>query len=220
MKSVKALVFDFDGLILETEHPDFQSWSEAYQEHGLELTLDVWGDVIGRPASYFDPIADIESRLGRRIDADDVRARRKARHLELIAALELLPGVLAVHAEARRLGLGLAVASSSSHSWVDGHLARLGLEFDCVRCRDDVEHAKPLPDLYLAAVQCLGVQPAQAVALEDSANGILAAKAAGLRCIAVPTPMTAGLDLSLADLRIESLDALPLAEMLRRVGGV
>ncbi|TMD09322.1 MAG: HAD family hydrolase [Chloroflexi bacterium] len=204
MKSVKALVFDFDGLILETEHPDFQSWSEAYQEHGLELTLDVWGDVIGRPASYFDPIADIE----------------KARHLELIAALELLPGVLAVHAEARRLGLGLAVASSSSHSWVDGHLARLGLEFDCVRCRDDVEHAKPLPDLYLAAVQCLGVQPAQAVALEDSANGILAAKAAGLRCIAVPTPMTAGLDLSLADLRIESLDALPLAEMLRRVGGV
>src|SRR5207237_10172011 len=133
-------------------------------------TLEGCGPAVGRPASSVDPIAAIESRLGRRIDADDVRARRKARHLELIAALELLPGVLAVHAEARRLGLGLAVASSSSHSWVDGHLARLGLELDCVRCRDDVEHAKPLPDLYLAAVQCLGVQPAQAVALACPAN--------------------------------------------------
>jgi HAD superfamily hydrolase (TIGR01509 family) len=214
---IKAVIFDFDGLILETEHPDYESWREAYQAHGLDLSLEVWGDVIGRSAGYFDPLADIETRLGRQIDRPAVSASRQARHDELMAALELLPGVLPVYEEARRLRLGLGVASSSSHRWVDGHLARLRLEFDCVRCRDDVVDAKPAPDLYLACCECLGVAPGEAVALEDSANGIRAAKAAGLKCIAVPTPITAGLDLSLADLRVTSLAEEPLSAMLARL---
>jgi HAD superfamily hydrolase (TIGR01509 family) len=121
-------------------------------------------------------------------------------------------------AAARGLGLRLGIASSSRHRWVDGHLERLGLEgFECVRCRDDVERAKPFPDLYLAVCACLGVEPERAVALEDSANGIAAAKAAGLRCVAVPNPMTVDLDLSAADLRLASLADLSVADLLERL---
>lgn len=215
----RALVFDFDGLILETERPDFQSWRDVYREHGLDLSMDVWSDVIGRGPEHFDPYQALVEKLGHDLDREEVLNRRKARHLEMIAELEVLPGVREALAEARRLGLALGVASSSSHRWVDGHLQRLGLEgFTCVRCRDDVPHAKPSPDLYLAVCACLGVEPSSAIALEDSAHGIAAAKAAGLRCVAIPNPMTAGLDLSAADLRLSSLADLSVADLLERLG--
>jgi HAD superfamily hydrolase (TIGR01509 family) len=180
--------------------------------------METWSDVIGRGADYFDPYQELVERLGRDLDREAVLNRRKARHLEMIAELEVLPGVAEAMAEARAIGLLLGVASSSSHRWVDGHLVRLGLDgFRCVRCRDDVAQAKPAPDLYLAVCECLGVEPAEAVALEDSANGIAAAKAAGMRCVAIPNPMTEGLDLSAADLRLTSLADLSVAELLERL---
>ena len=180
--------------------------------------MDVWGDVIGRGAEYFDPYQELVARLGHDLDRESVLNRRRARHQELIAALELLPGIRERVAEAAALGLGLGVASSSSRGWVTGHLGRLGLSgFACVRCRDDVERSKPAPDLYLSVCECLGVAPAEAIALEDSANGIAAAKAAGLRCVAIPNPMTAGLDLSAADLRLDSLAAVSVADLLERL---
>lgn len=215
----EALVFDFDGLILETERPDYQAWREVYQEHGLDLTMDVWGDVIGRGSNYFDPYAALVEQLGRDLDREAVLSRRRVRHAELIAELEILPGVESLVGQAIEAGLRLGVASSSSRRWVTGHLERLGLapSFSCVRCRDDVTETKPDPELYLAVCACLGVDPRRAVALEDSANGIKAAKAAGLRCVAVPNPMTAGLDLSAADLQLRSLADLPLAELLAQL---
>jgi HAD superfamily hydrolase (TIGR01509 family) len=211
-------VFDFDGLILETEKPDYQSWREVYQEHGQDLTMEVWGDVIGRGAEYFDPYGKLVEQLGHDLDRESVLNRRRARHAEMIAELEILPGVREAVAEAKRLGLRLGVASSSSRGWVTGHLARLGLDgFDCVRSRDDVKRTKPDPELYIAVCECLGVEPAEAVALEDSANGIAAAKAAGMRCVAIPNPMTAGLDLSAADLRLDSLADHSVAQLLERL---
>jgi HAD superfamily hydrolase (TIGR01509 family) len=180
--------------------------------------MEVWGDVIGRGASYFDPYRELVAKLGHDLDREAVLNRRLARHREMIAELEILPGVRDAVAEAKRLGLRLGVASSSSRNWVTGHLARLGLDgFDCVRCRDDVTATKPDPELYLSVCTCLGVAPVEAVALEDSANGIAAAKAAGMRCVAIPNPMTAGLDLSAADLRLDSLADLSVAELLERL---
>jgi HAD superfamily hydrolase (TIGR01509 family) len=182
--------------------------------------MEVWGDVIGRGPEHFDPYQALVDQLGHDLDRESVLNRRKARHREMIAELEILPGVREAVAEAQSLGLRLGVASSSSRGWVGGHLERLGLapHFDCVRCRDDVERAKPWPDLYLAVCECLGVAPETAVALEDSANGIAAAKAAGLRCVAIPNPMTVGLDLGAADLRLDSLADLSVAELLDRIG--
>lgn len=181
--------------------------------------MEVWSDVIGRGPEYFDPYQELVAKLGHGLDREAVLKRRKARHLEMIAELEILPGVRDAIAGAKSLGLRLGVASSSSRAWVTGHLTRLGLtDFECVCSRDDVPHAKPHPDLYLAVCACLGVAPAETVALEDSANGIAAAKAAGLRCVAIPNPMTADLDLSAADLRLESLTDLSFVDLLERFG--
>jgi beta-phosphoglucomutase-like phosphatase (HAD superfamily) len=111
------------------------------------------------------------------------------------------------------------VASSSTRDWVGGHLARLGIlnRFECVRCRDDVAKAKPAPDLYIAVLECLGVSAADAVAIEDSPNGVIAAKRAGMRCVAIPNTITASLDLSQADLLLRALSDLTLAELLHRL---
>jgi len=129
-----------------------------------------------------------------------------------------LPPALADPAGAARC-LRLGVASSSTGEWVRGHLARLGIleRFDCLRCRDDVAHAKPEPDLYIAVLDCLGVTAAEAVAIEDSPNGVAAAKRAGMRCVAIPNSITARLDLSQADLILTTLAGISLTALLERL---
>ena len=217
---IRALIFDFDGLILDTEGPDYRAWQEVFQEYGQDLPLSVWCQCIGRSADWFDPLDRLEGLLGRRLDRPAILSRREARHRELVEAESVLAGVGDYLAEARRLGLRLGVASSSSRPWVAGHLRRLGLDahWDCIRCWGDVERAKPAPDLYLAVLAALDVAPHEAMALEDSPNGVAAAKRAGLFCVAVPNPLTARLDLGLADLRLGSLAEMPLSELLARAG--
>jgi HAD superfamily hydrolase (TIGR01509 family) len=212
---IRALVFDFDGLILETETPAYQSWAEIYGEHGHELPMDLWHGYVGSDTG-FDPVGHLAALVGEGLDRKATQARRDARKSELIAALDVMVGVRAYVADAKRLGLRLAVASSSSRAWVLGHLERLGLnaEWDAVRTRDDVARTKPAPDVYLSAVAALGVAPKEAVAFEDSMNGIAAAKGAGLLCVAVPNALTAEMDLSRADLRLTSLAETPLERLL------
>jgi HAD superfamily hydrolase (TIGR01509 family) len=215
---IKALVFDFDGLILETETPAYETWSEIYREHGHELPRERWVQNIGASAWPFDALEHLASLVTAPFDRDAVKARREARKVELVAALEAMAGVREYLRDARRLGLKVAVASSASDAYVCGHLDRLAVRdgFDVVVCRDHVERGKPFPDLYLRAIAELGVAAREAIAFEDSPNGIAAAKAAGLRCVAVPNPITAALDLSAADLRIDSLGALTLEELIAR----
>lgn len=220
---IRAIVFDFDGLILDTELPEFQSWQEIYQAHGCTLPLAVWATCIGTTEA-FDPYAYLEEQLGRAIDREAVQLRQRQQCDALIAAQAVLPGVHDYIADARRLDLQLGVASSSSRAWVHGHLTRLELHqhFVCIACRDDVPRTKPDPALYQAALAALGVRPEEAIALEDSPNGILAAKRAGLFCVAVPNVLTRQLPLDHADLQIPSLAALPLSELLRTIhsGGI
>jgi HAD superfamily hydrolase (TIGR01509 family) len=214
--TIKALVFDFDGLILETEGPAFQAWDEIFREHGVELTRERWRDYIGREGGWFDVYAHLEELIGRPSDRDALKTRRAARRDELLAAEELRHGVAELFAEARARGLKVGVASSSTREWVCGHLERLAFlnDWDAIVCRADVPHAKPAPDLYLRAIELLGVAPREAVALEDSPNGIASAKAAGLWCVAVPNPLTRELDLSGADVRLETLAETPLDDLL------
>ena len=142
---MKALIFDFDGLIVDTEVAEFEAWREVYAGHGAELTLEVWADVVGSAQGYFDPVAYLEGLIGRPVDRAKVQAQRRRRTMEIIEELPILPGVLEYLDEARDRGLLLGVASNSSHEWVEGHLARKGLldRFDVIRCAEDVEKAKP-----------------------------------------------------------------------------
>lgn len=216
---IEALVFDFDGLIVDTEGPVYQAWCEVFEAHGEELHLDFWQTVIGRASNWFDPLSDLERRLGRSLDREALTLARRARERELVALQPVLPGVREWRNEAKGMGLLLAVASSSTRAWVTGHLDRLGLGADwgAICCREDVARAKPDPDLYLAVVGALGVEPGRTLAVEDSPNGVAAAKSAGLFCVAVPNPLTAPLDLSSADLRLSSLAEIDLGSVLARL---
>jgi len=216
---IKAFVFDFDGLILDTEEPVYRSWLEVYQAHGQELPFDRWIQIVGSSTATFDPKGHLEQRLGRAL-AQEVLDRRIERRTALVRAQPILPGVVELIDSAREAGLRVGVASSSTRQWVNGHLERLGLleRFDCVRCRDDVALVKPAPDLYLAVVECLGVAPSEALAIEDSPNGIAAAKASGLRCVAVPNVITGGLDLSHADVILPTLEGVTPADLVRKIG--
>jgi HAD superfamily hydrolase (TIGR01509 family) len=217
---IKALIFDFDGLILDTESPEYQSWQEIYQEHGCSLSLSKWAESIGiSSVDAFDPCDYLEQQLGQSVDREAIRARHHARFDELIAMQSLLPGVEDYIFEAKKLGLKLGLASSSSRAWVTRYLSRFRIHtyFDALRCADDVERAKPDPALYLAALQALGVEAHEAIALEDSPNGVLAAKRAGIFCVAVPNALTRQLSLDLADLQLASLAELPLEKLLRSI---
>lgn len=218
---IEAIIFDFDGLILDTEMPDYLSWQEAYQAFGCDLPLDVWQNNIGA-VDLFDPFDFLEQQLGRPIDRRAIHEQRRRRDNELLAAQETLPGVEAYLDQARRLGLKIGVASSSQHAWVDSHLSRLGLfdRFDAIRCRDDVnDRSKPDPAVYVAILEALGVASRYALALEDSPNGVLAAKRAGLLCVAVPNQMTRDMSFDGADHRLNSLADLPLSQLLATLSG-
>ena len=216
-----CLVLDFDGTVLDTEEPVYRSWAELWSDHGHELPLGEWQAIIGAGPDVFDPWSELEQRLGRPVDPS-YRQRRRARRDELQAGYEPRPGVVTWLDQAADLGVPVGIASSSPPDWVAGHLARLGLadRFDCIVCCDDVVPAKPDPTSYRMACERLGAMPAQSVAVEDSPHGVAAAVSAGLFTVAVPHLLTAGLDLSAADLVLESLADLTLAEALQRAGTV
>lgn len=215
---IQALVFDFDGLIVDTEWPEFQAWQEICLEYQVKLALETWLPCVGTGATteVFDPHTYLEMQLGRTLNREEVEERCWLRHRALIEAQPILPGVESLLDEARRRGLGLAVASSSPRAWVDGHLNRLGLldYFDTLACGDEVAFTKPYPDLYLAALRQLGVNAQQAIAFEDSLNGMRAAQRAGLFCVVVPNPLTQHLIFEPLDLRLASLADMTLDELI------
>jgi HAD superfamily hydrolase (TIGR01509 family) len=213
-----ALVFDFDGLILDTEVPEYTSVKAEFEAHGVELPFDAWLDIIGR-ADHRHWLDWLEDVVGAPIERDVVHARRLARHHEMILRCDVLPGVVDLLDEADARGIPATVASSSPFSWVSGHLERLGLldRFKAVRTKDDVERAKPWPDLFLAAVEAVGAEPADAVAFEDSHHGARAAVDAGLFCVVAPNPVTRAQDHSQAHLVVDSLAEVSLADLAQRL---
>lgn len=216
---ITALVFDFDGLILDTEISAYQSWQELYQGYNSYLPLEEWAKCIGTGIDAFDPHSYLESLVGETIPPDSLEEKRLQRHLALIAQQSALPGVEDYLADAHKLGLKIAVASSSPRAWVVQHLTRLGLldKFDAMKFGDEVVHKKPHPELYLAALDLLGASPEQSIALEDLPNGVRAAQNAGIFCVAIPNPITEQLPLEHADLRLTSLSSLPLEQLIKKV---
>ena len=211
---LKAVIFDFDGTILDTESPEYQSWCEVYESHGQSLDLAAWCRGVGT-RNGFDPYAHLEGLLAAPIDRDAVRATVKARKSELGDLVTIRDGVEQLLQEAQEMGLGLAVASSSDPDWVNGGLERWDLSryFHAVVCTGPDLPPKPDPALYVSALEWLGAQAHEAVAFEDSPNGIAASTAAGIYTVACPNPVTSLLDLSKAELVVVSLNAVSLKDL-------
>lgn len=212
---IKGLVFDFDGLILDTETVQFEALQWLYSQYGQSLSLDIWGECIGTDHE-FDPIKHLREITGSETSEEELRETYLSRFQERIAEEGPLPGVGDYLREAKQMGLGLAVASSSPSNWVHGFLVDKGLIewFDVICTADDVENVKPDPALYRLAVQRLEIAPNEAVAFEDSPNGALAAVRAGLYCVVIPNSVTANLNFGEYDLKLTSLADLPLKQLL------
>lgn len=189
-----AIIFDFDGLILDTETSIYECWAELYTKHGEHLALETYKHCVGSDFEQFHPGRELERRTGRDFDWTVLDAERQIDIRSRLEAHDARPGVRDFIATAHAAGLPLAVASSSSRDWVSGWLQRLDLHdaFSALRNRDDVARIKPEPDLFLAAARALGVKPEEALVLEDSENGLRAATAAGIPCAVITNPITAG----------------------------
>ncbi|MDX1972203.1 MAG: HAD-IA family hydrolase [Candidatus Sumerlaeia bacterium] len=217
-----ALIFDFDGLIMDTEWPIYAIWAELFEENGAELLLERWGVCVGNGENRFDPVAELQQLTGRSFDAKELETEHRKRFHQRFKP-EPLPGVMELLHQAESLGWKIACASSSPISWVGKHLETLGIlgRFQAICTADDVRLTKPDPELFLLAMQRLGVRGEHAIVVEDSPHGITAAKAAGALAVAVPNRVTRVLDLSHADARVSSLlevDLLALMEERRRLG--
>jgi HAD superfamily hydrolase (TIGR01509 family) len=209
---IDALLFDFDGTIWDSETEVFRAYSRLYEEHGHELPFDRLAQAVGT-IDGFDPADDLETLIGRDLEREAIDP------WNALEGVPLRAGVQEYLDQARARHLRLAIVSSSSADWVDPHLLRLGIAdvWDAIlTANGDVNLAKPNPQLYRDALQHLGTVPERAIAFEDSPHGIMAAKAAGLYCVACPNEVTARLDLSAADLVVGSLVDLPLDELLER----
>lgn len=214
---IKAIIFDFDGTLVDTETCAFETIGGIYAEHGHELSLEHWSVVIGTTNAGFDAYAELERRLGRRLDVAGLKARFAAGHTERADCASLRPGTRAILEEARAQGLKIGLASSSNREWIERHLKNQGIRefFEAVHTSDDVEKVKPDPALYRLAVRSLGAEPGEAVAFEDSLHGLHAAKKAGLHAIAVPNPVTKHMDFRAggADLVLDTLENRSLREL-------
>ena len=214
---LKALIFDFDGLILDTETPEVLVWQSIYKDYGFELPVDEWEKTVGGYGlSNFNAAEHLSFLSSGRLDSVSLRARYRKEADEIIHASPVLPGVVDMIEQAKESNLKIAIGSSSPHSWVDAHAKRLGIfhYFDQVICADDVApgRTKPNPDIYLKALEQLDVKNDAAVVFEDSINGVLAARRAEIFVVAVPNPLTAKMGVA-GDLTVSSLAELSFQEL-------
>ncbi|MBC8079741.1 MAG: HAD family hydrolase [Gorillibacterium sp.] len=216
---IKAVIFDFDGLILDTESHEFAIYQEIFQEHGAELTLEVWGKEIGT-ASDFNPYLHLEECVGRTLNVADLKKEMQEKFGHRMDVELLRPGVEEYIKAAKSAGLRVGLASSSPASWVHGHLSRYGILelFECIRTSDNVSQVKPDPELYLQVLDEFGISPEEALVFEDSPNGALAAERAGIRCVIVPNTVTTHLQFGKVTHRIHSMADITLADLIHLVG--
>ena len=222
---IKALLFDFDGVIVDTEVPTYQSWRDVYAEHGVDLALGDWLPAVGSGSSSsgskgsFDAVAHLEALIGATVDRADVIARRKRRKTELYERAPLLPGVAERLLEAERLGLRTAIVTRNRTDRVTAQCRRVGLqhEWGALVCANE-DPTGDKAELYRRAIDLLDVRIEEALAFEDSASGVHAAKRAGLACVAVPNEITRAASFDGADLVLGSLAECSIADLVSTFG--
>jgi HAD superfamily hydrolase (TIGR01509 family) len=217
---MKAIIFDFDGTILDTEFTELAAWQSIYSEYNHTLPLEEWSKRVGSHVENFNPLLHLEKLTGQPLDHKSIKQKRREKGDELIMNLQPLPGVQECLVAAREHGLKLAIVSCSSREWITSHLKRINLLefFDYIISREDVKAVKPNPEGYQLALQKLGVSADEAFVVEDSPNGVKAALAAGLRCIVVPNRVTMTLEFPKAYLTLNNLQELVLKTIIEELG--
>ncbi|WP_246017661.1 HAD family hydrolase [Mesobacillus subterraneus] len=214
---MKAIVFDFDGLIIDTETVWYEAYKEALGFYHADLPLEEFAKCIGtHDTVLFDYF---KSQLGEDTDCDEIESRASEIVDVKLRTVNARDGVKEYLEEAHRSGLKIGLATSSSRAWVTRLLNELRLidYFEAIVTKDDVEKVKPAPDLYAKAVEKLRVQPSEALAFEDSLNGLNAAVAAGLKCVVVPNPVTEALAFEKHELKMASMGEKTLDEVIKTI---
>ena len=218
---VGALIFDLDGVLIDTEATLYSVWMQVFSEFGCSFTRAEWHALLGTNDGLESPYTWLEQRSSVSLPPrDELRSAIRAKEQEHVAALGPMPGVEDWLAEASELGMAIGVASSSPRSWVSARLEQLRVtdRVHGVVCGGEGHRSKPAPDLYLAACEQLGVAPGRAVAVEDSRNGMLAARAAGLACVVVPNEVTLDMTFDDASYVLGALSEMRLVEVLDLLG--
>ncbi|MGM9539817.1 HAD family hydrolase [Anaerovibrio sp.] len=214
--SDKAFIFDMDGVIIDSEHIHAVTKVQAVRSFGVDVSeadLDL-RSYVGRSAkSFFSDMIAKYPELG---DDWEVLAKRKhelyQRILREDAGLKPIAGIPELLARLKAKGYRIGLGSSSVMANIQLVLNRFGIMdyFDAIAAGSEVEHAKPEPDVYLLAARRLGVATENCTVIEDAGAGVMAAKAAGMRCIAIRNPNSGAQDLSRADMIIDSYEEIVL----------
>lgn len=206
-----AVLIDFDGVIIDSEWPIFQSWHRVFQREGHELSQHDYVRCIGSDFDTWSPPDYLEKLTGTTFDWDRINAERQEEIMRDLEGVQPMPGA----AELLKLlehSLS-AIVSSSSREWVESWMHELKLMplVNTTVCRGDAPRIKPAPDLFLEAARQLDVPPGECIVIEDSHNGMHAAHAAGMKVVAVPNKLTNILDFSAAQWRVSSLSDIATA---------
>jgi haloacid dehalogenase superfamily, subfamily IA, variant 3 with third motif having DD or ED len=213
---IKAIVFDFDGVILDSERIMYLVMTKMFHDYHVTLPLSLWSQAIGTQHG-FDSIKYLEEKAQVKIRRDHFISERDQTFNQLVDREDILPGVKSVLDQATGLGLKIGLATSSRGDWPRRHLKRLGISnyFLTIKSMDDVQKVKPDPALYLQALESLQVRPKEAIAIEDSFNGSLAAKKAGMYCIVVPNAVTKQMPFGHVDGCFKSLQDVRLQRLIQ-----
>ncbi len=206
----KVVFFDFDGVILDTEWPIYETLRDLFIAEGQELPISTYVKCIGSDYNTWSPETHLESLTGKTYDWASINPARQLKIRQSLENPQPMPGVIDLITELHKRAIPTYVVSSSTHHWVDDWLERLDLTnyMQHIICRGDAPKIKPAPDLYLEAVKRSGHQAKDCLVIEDSLNGILSATQAGCRTLAVPNRLTNCLDFSTADQIVSSLSEL------------
>lgn len=208
LASAPAVLIDFDGVIIDSEWPIYQSWRRVFEREGHDLSPDIYIHCIGSDFDTWSPPDYLEELTGESFDWDKINAERQVEIMRDLDGAQPMPGAKELLESLKHSAS--AIVSSSSHSWVDTWMNQLGLMplVNATVCRGDAPKIKPAPDLFLEAARQLNVNPAECIVIEDSHNGMNAAHAAGMKVIAVPNRLTDILDFSDAEWFAQSLTEL------------
>ena len=217
---IKGIIFDFDGLMVDTETVWYEAFNEVFlEQHGVALDLVDYSNCIGTGNDVLYPY--FHRAAGKEVDCELMEDLAAGKFQQKMLKPVLREGVIDYLEEAKKNNLKIALASSSSSEWVVGFLEKLQIRsyFEVINTKEDVAKVKPDPELYTKTLSECGLLPEEAVVFEDSLNGLRAAKSAGIRCVVVPNSVTKHLAFDNHDYQLESMSEEKLIDVIERLAG-